>query len=243
MDYEVERNMCLKILLVTAHPDDEVIWLGSTLHELCKKPNAEVKVICLWGAMEKPGTMSAVTPGFSDWDREKHFYEACRNQGYSKCKIFVDENFEASANEYQTDENLNIAFNICLKDIGDYDVLITHSPDGDERKHPHHIRLYEFFRKFTLENNIPFGFFSTFENNNISTEKIKDGVFRCQENPFGVDCLMKFENDVSTKLESMRIYKSVDFNKHYNDYYAMRTGDENLYMDMNLYEELNKLWE
>ena len=130
-----------------------------------------------------------------------------------------------------------------MEDIGRYDVLITHSPDGDERKHPHHIRLYEFFRKYTKENNIPFGFFSTFEKANVPTENIEDDVFRCQENEFGMDYLVRFKNDVSKKLESMRIYKSVDFDKHYNDYYAMRTGDENLYMDMNSYKELNKLWE
>tara|TARA_Y100001938_G_C8035242_1_gene402979 strand:+ start:90 stop:797 length:708 start_codon:yes stop_codon:yes gene_type:complete len=235
----------MKILLVTAHPDDEVIWLGSTLHELSKKPNVQIKVICLWGALEKPGTMSAVTPGFSDWDREKHFYEACTNQGYNDCKIFVDEKFEAPANEYQTDENLNISFNICLEDVGDYDILITHSPDGDERKHPHHVRLYDFFRKFTLENNIPFGFFSTFENDKIKMSQLKESIYRCEPNIFGVDYFIKFENDVEKKLQSMKIYKSVDFNKHYNDYYAMRTGNENIYLEQQSYEKMKEIlvWE
>ena len=232
----------MKILLVTAHPDDEVIWLGSTLHELSKKPNVQIKVICLWGALEKPGTMSAVTPGFSDWDREKHFYEACTNQGYTDCKIFVDENFNASANEYQTDENLNTAFNTCSKDIGDYDIIITHSPNGDERKHPHHIRLYDFFRKFTLENDIPFGFFSTFENSKIQSSQFGKSIYKCEPNEFGVDYFLQFFTDVDKKLESMKIYKSVDFDKHYNDYYAMRTGNENLYIDKTAFEKGRELW-
>lgn len=232
------KTVSLKILLVTAHPDDEVIWFGSTLHELSKNPDIDIRVICLWGALEKPGTMSAVTAGFSDLDRERHFYEACENQGYGKCKIFVDELFDASANQYQTDERLHTAFNICLKSVGDYDILLTHSPDGDERKHPHHIRLYDFFRKITIENDIPFGFFSTFENDDIEKNPIEESVYRCKPNKFGVDYMLKFENDVEKKLESMRLYKSVDFNKHYNDYYAMRTGNENLYLDQKAFMEM-----
>ena len=37
----------IEILLITAHPDDEIIWFGSTLYQLTKFKNININVICL----------------------------------------------------------------------------------------------------------------------------------------------------------------------------------------------------
>ena len=74
----------IDILLIVAHPDDEVIWFGSSLYELIRLGDINVNVINLWGILEPPGSMQAVTPGYKDIDRKEQFYEVCKNMNVCK---------------------------------------------------------------------------------------------------------------------------------------------------------------
>ena len=74
----------MNILLVVAHPDDEVIWCSSTLHELSKLDGIKIYVICLWAALEKPGSMQSIARGYKDIDRKEQFYKACKELNFHK---------------------------------------------------------------------------------------------------------------------------------------------------------------
>ncbi len=45
----------LNIIVVTSHPDDELIWIGNTLYELNKMEFINIHIICLWTIFEKNG--------------------------------------------------------------------------------------------------------------------------------------------------------------------------------------------
>lgn len=248
----------MNILLITAHPDDEVIWLGSTLYELSKLENVNIYCICLWGILEKPGSMRSVTPGYKDIDRKEQFYEVSKAMNFKGSYIITETTYEVKQQELQKsevieNEFLNALNKINLK-IDNINLLITHSYYGDERKHPHHIRLYDFFSEYTLSKTIPFGFFSILKVPNIphipiltstirknelhilSIEKIVNQNLKIVNKP---EFLIEFQGNLTKKLEILKLYKAVDFNKHYNDYTGFSIINEKLYVTTKGFEMIN----
>jgi len=238
------------ILITTAHPDDELIWFGSTLYELSKFENINIYCICFWGLLEPPGSMRNVTPGYKDIDRKDQFYEVSKAMNFKNSWIITETKHEVIQQNRQKDEVIEEEFKNALKNINldekDISLLITHSYYGDERKHPHHIRMYDFFSNYTLHNNVPFSFFSILKipdiNHNsilkytlrknqlhlLSLEKIDNSSLNIKNKP--AFCL-EFQGNLYKKLEMLKLYKSVDFKKHYNDYYAFSTVSERLYFN------------
>ena len=115
--------------------------------------------------------MRSVTPGYKDIDRKEQFYQVSNAMNFKNSYIITETNYEVKQKERQKNEVienefLNALNKINLK-IDNINLLITHSYYGDERKHPHHIRLYDFFSEYTLNKNIPFGFFSILKIPNV----------------------------------------------------------------------------
>ena len=248
------------ILLITAHPDDELIWFGSTLYELSKFPNINIYCICFWGILEKPGSMKAVTPGYKDIDRKNQFYEVSKAMNFKNSHIITETKYEVIQQNKQTDFVINEEFfnalNIIGLDKNNIDLLITHSFYGDERKHPHHIRMYDFFSKFTLTNNIPFSFFSILKIPNISHNSILKSTFRIGElHLLSFDKIdnsklniinkpqycIEFQGNLDKKLEYLKLYKAVDFKKHYNDYFGFSMIAERLYFNELAISKINEI--
>ena len=122
----------IEILVITAHPDDEVIWFGSTLYQLTKFKNININVICLWSLLEKPGSMAAVSEGYIDIDRKEQFYNVCKFMNFSKYYLIYDNKNQSINQDYnEMLESFNNAINkIKLENI---DLIITHSYYGDEK--------------------------------------------------------------------------------------------------------------
>src|SRR5258707_10277359 len=50
MAFMTSNRAKFNVLVVVCHPDDEVFWIGGTLHALSQFPEIRVSVICLSGA-------------------------------------------------------------------------------------------------------------------------------------------------------------------------------------------------
>ena len=62
----------------------------------------------------------------------------------------------------------------------------------------------------------------------LSLEKIDNSSLNIKNKP--AFCI-EFQGNLYKKLEMLKLYKSVDFKKHYNDYYAFSTVSERLYFN------------
>ena len=142
------QNKIWNLLFVVCHPDDEAIWIGGLISELSGFDFLKIHVICLSGGEEKS-------------PRLPEFLKAKEVSGYDKAYISKEplhkaENPLPSIKETVSDGLKS--FNLGLDDI---DILITHSPYGDEHGHPHHKQAYGELYKWTREKKISFGYFST----------------------------------------------------------------------------------
>mgnify|MGYP001157508591 CR=1 FL=1 len=241
----------IEILLITAHPDDEIIWFGSTLYQLTKFKNININVICLWSLLEKPGSMAAISEGYKDTDRKEQFYNVCKFMNFSKYYLIFD-------NKNQLIENYNYdyiyqgfidAFNILkLNELNKIHLIITHSYYGDEKKHPGHITTHKFSKQYSKENNIPFSYFSTLQIPNINHNIILNNYYRknglhllnlakCNDNLYYV----QFQGNLNKKLRALKLYKAVDFIIHYKHYMSLTLITEGLYFEYNAMEIINDI--
>ena len=89
-----------KIMLVVAHPDDELLGLGATMHKLIKKYNCQVKVVILGEGI----TSRSNTRDQKLWAKElsihkKNIQNAAKAIGYQEVKTydFPDNRFDSVA--------------------------------------------------------------------------------------------------------------------------------------------------
>lgn len=230
----------MDILIITAHPDDEIIWFGSTISELSKIPGININIICLWGILEPPGSMNSVVPGFKDIDRKNQFYEVCNNLNVKKSYIIttdidsvvfkgINQNYENILHEFIKVKNI-----IELKNI---DLIISHSSYGDEKKHAGHVITHKFSKKYSQDNNIPFGWFSILPVpfNHLSILKNMYRInelhitnySKCSSNLFYI----QFQGNLKKKIELFNLYKAVDVESHINDIGGTTLICEGLYID------------
>lgn len=112
-----------EVLVIVAHPDDELIWMGGTL--LRNKDKWNTTLICLTRA--------------SDKDRYPKFLKACKELGISKPFIFDlnDENFNPIPRN-KIIKTIESVINDKIK----YDYIYTHGKDG-EYGHIRHIETHK----------------------------------------------------------------------------------------------------
>ena len=239
----------IEILVITAHPDDEVIWFGSTLYQLSKFKNININVICLWSLLEKPGSMAAVSKGYIDIDRKEQFYNVCKFMNFSKYYLIYDnKNQELYKNE-NYNEMLESFNNAIIKiNLEHIDLIITHSYYGDEKKHPGHIITHNFSKRYAKENNIPFSYFSTLQIPILNHVSMLNNYYRkkglhllnlskCNDNLYYV----QFQGNLNKKIKAVKLYKAVDFNIHFNHYMALSLIAEGLYFEYSGLKVINNI--
>ena len=137
------------ILIVVCHPDDEALWIGGLIHAISMINNFSVNVICLNGAGSKEASI-----------REIEFYKCQKIAGYRR-GIVLEGDLKSALTKI---ENLEEKIEFGLKEINlqkkDINLVITHSPYGDEHRHPQHIQCSKELYKICKKNKIEYGYFS-----------------------------------------------------------------------------------
>ena len=129
----------MNILVVIAHPDDEIIWCGEFLRKLIKNKN---HIRC------------------------KEFITSSQNLGYNP--ILLPNEDKGPDTIIESPLGINMELDIIYKNKKDrYDLIITHSPTGEEGANLHHIQTHYESIIFSHKNKIPIVFFSS----HISIEK------------------------------------------------------------------------
>lgn len=129
-----------KILIITAHPDDETLWFFQFMQDL--KDHNEVMVFCL--THKKESNRGQELLAISEKFNLQIIYGSCEDTGINRL-----------LNETEVKQ-------IYIKIFSKYkfDLAITHPPHGGEKPHPHHIQLFRLTRDFCRYHRTRFGFFS-----------------------------------------------------------------------------------
>lgn len=135
------------ILVVVCHPDDEAFWVGGIISELSRIPSFRIWVVCLSGRDSKS-------------KRSAEFKKAQVVSGYHAGIVLGSPLKPASVPLPKTSQTLEKGLVKLKLNPGQIDLLITHSPFGDEHMHPHHKQAYRELFRWAKSKRVPFGFFS-----------------------------------------------------------------------------------
>jgi LmbE family N-acetylglucosaminyl deacetylase len=135
------------ILVVVAHPDDEALWFGASICGLVNDLNQEVSVLCLSG--HDP-----------DSAREDEFKRSQRVAGFQKGQVLGGKLRKAGEPLPSVRETLEKGLRELDISLSQIQIVITHSPYGDEHRHPHHVQCFKSLNKWCKSVNKPLAFFS-----------------------------------------------------------------------------------
>ena len=208
------------ILFVTAHPDDESLWVGGLLNFLKKSKGVDPFVICMTGK--------------NDSRRYYEFKSAMEVVGIDK---WVMGNINIPNTGEEPLFNIQNIFEECLNELKlgkeDIDLLITHSFYGDEHEHLQHRQLFNHFSQLDF----PFAFFSSMTipapmhpimrdmRRLYNTHLINAAEVQC---PVATHYL-QFKVDGDVKKEMLSQYVSVGVEEHRQGYAAWDSCIEGLY--------------
>ncbi len=229
------------ILVVVAHPDDEALWFGASICGLVNDLNQEVTVLCLSGHDE-------------DSAREDEFKRSQRVAGFQKGKVLGGKLRKAGEPLPPVQETLEKGLRELDISLSKIQIVITHSPYGDEHRHPHHVQCFKSLNKWCKSVNKPLAFFSTIPIPAGSMKPILTGLMR--SNLFHVTnisrCLFgpierikylnasgtfsspkfyfQFVGQFEKKIDMIRSYQSVDQYSFENGYGMYTCNAESLYV-------------
>lgn len=234
-------NKRYKIVFVVCHPDDEALWIGGLLYNLSQISCVEVTVICLSGK-------DIGSP------REAEFLSAQRIAGYKNgvVKGFPLRKLLAPLplTSATAEEALN-GFGISVREI---DILITHSPYGDEHLSPHHTQTCKEMYAWAGKNKVPFGFFSMiplpFSSHKSLIKNLKRtdtlfllNFFRCRMSIFrriffmltdgpymNPSYYLQFLVDLEKKRQMLNCYQSINLEEHKKGYAMFNSNCESIYV-------------
>lgn len=147
MTKQVALMKNINILFVVCHPDDEALWIGGLIHGLTTFSNVEVNVICLSGQDESSA-------------RPAEFEAARTVAGYTNGILMGSSLRPANQSLPSVVQTVTAGLEKLKLSASNINVLITHSPFGEEHMHPHHVQASVELYRWAMEKNIPFGYFS-----------------------------------------------------------------------------------
>jgi len=231
------------IVFAICHPDDEALWIGGLLCELSRLPFVRSYVICLSGN-------DSQSPRMQEFDAGRAV------AGYASGLILGGPLRQAIDPLPNTARTLERGIELLGIDRISIDLLITHSPYGDEHRHPHHVQTHRELKRWCNAANVPFGFFSciplpwishkpimtelrrrgsfqllTFARcttrGNVLRHRIKMGRWLLLDRP---KYYLQFLTDYAAKAEMLNCYRSIDLALHEKGYAMFTNPCEALYL-------------
>jgi len=200
-----------KVLFITAHPDDESLWCPGLINFLSTIDGYDVYVLCLWDILEK-----------KDQFREEQFYQATDFLG---CNALITE--DSLVCPLRQIEN---KFSVNLKD---FQVIIAHSPYGDEHEHRHHINVHRYAKEKAADLQIGFSYFSYITPPGTYVSLMKSGLrlgithlLNILQNIDSKNIFYQFSFDYDIKKTSLSFYKNINIEQHIRGYYAWTSVTE-----------------
>jgi LmbE family N-acetylglucosaminyl deacetylase len=234
----------VNVVFVVCHPDDESLWAGGMLHGLSGFDFVRTWVVCVSGADP-------------DSPRAAEFAAALDVAGATGGAVLGGP--LRGANDPLPD--IAVTAQAGLERLGvpvaDVDLLVTHSPYGDEHLNPHHVQAYEQLVSWSREAGVPFGWFSVVLLPWLLHQPLLHGLrrhgetfhllslARCLPTP-GLALRLRdrarrgrlsppryhaqFAGDVAVKRRMLECYRSIDLPAHEAGYGAFTTAAESLYL-------------
>jgi hypothetical protein len=227
----------LRIVFAVCHADDEALWAGALLHGLSQFADLELEVICFSGG----GIRAA------------EFAGAREVAGYA-AGVVLDLPLRPALEPLPDTGTLTEKG---LEELGretrDVDLLVTHSPYGDEHVNPHHRQAFRELRKWSSRHDVPFGYFTTVASpfalhRSLLTDLRRHGTLhalqfaRCRPTPRGLllsrewralarfRYFAQFLGDHDAKRRMLECYPSVDLTAFEAGYAMYTSACESIYV-------------
>ncbi len=137
----------MRALLVVCHPDDESLWMGAVLAASAAVSDLSWHVVCLSGR-------DPASP------RADEFAEAHTVARWGTGRVLGTRLRPATDPLPEIARTLNHGLSLDNLTPQDFDIVISHSPFGDEHRNPHHKQAHREIKQWAKVSKIPFGFFS-----------------------------------------------------------------------------------
>lgn len=225
----------INILIAVAHPDDESIWVGGLIYELSRLKAVRVHVVSLTG----------------DPIRNQEFYSALNiagcNSSYAPEGIQVNPHIKIS----KVIQRLEIGLGVLGINCEEIDLVITHSPYGDEHCNPHHSQLSEEIFQWAHSHSLIYGFFSCIPLLGVELQPLLNNLMRngtlqilnfskCKHlfwrkysqkyRNRRPDYYLQFQICSQVKGAMLNCYQSIDLIEHESGYASFTLGVESLYL-------------
>jgi hypothetical protein len=208
------------VVFVTAHPDDESLWVGGLLSFLSKSEGVTPYVICMTGR-----------------DHPSRFQEFSNAMEVVGVSTWIVGDMSIPTKGGIPLSNIQEVFDTSLKELNlessDIDLLVTHSFYGDEHEHLQHKQLFNHF----FNSDIPFAFFSSMTlpiAMNCTMRDMKRLHNTHLINAAEVNCTvashyLQFKVDEEVKKEMLSKYVSIGLEDHKSGYAAWDSYIEGIY--------------
>jgi LmbE family N-acetylglucosaminyl deacetylase len=231
------------IVFVVCHPDDEALWTGGLLCELSRLSFVKAYVVCLSGRDRNS-------------PRAEEFEAARLSAGYAAGIVLGGPLRKAGEPLPPTPITLCEGLEALCLTSSQIDILVTHSPYGDEHKNPHHIQTYFELKAWCQTSKIPFGYFSCIPFPSIThvpvqTDLRRSGSFQLLNHSIcgatsprellyyrGSEVYtdrprhyLQFLTDGAAKARMLACYKSIDVPAHQDAYTMFTNPCEAIYLD------------
>jgi LmbE family N-acetylglucosaminyl deacetylase len=225
------------LVFVVCHPDDEALWAGALLAGLSSAGLAACHVICLSGAGS---------------EREPEFGRAREIAGYAGAAMLEAPMGPADRPLPDVQAATRTGLDQLGLSIDGVDLLVSHSPYGDEHCHPHHVQAYRELASwaegppFACFSQVPFPFVAHKQRLRSiprSGELQVVEMAHCSPTPFVLARLrlallglqaphmwIRFAGSAEVKRRMLSCYESIDLEQHEAGYATFSNPSEGLYL-------------